>query len=107
MVLTIRYSLLTTHHSLLALSSPNFLGYLDDAREFRPLLVLGQRVAFLGRGKSTLAGEAKLVERREFRGLVDAALEIVLAFKLAGLGRDDAEHHLLAFRQHSERLEAA
>ena len=75
--------------------------------QLRPLLVLGQHIAFLGRGKAALAGEAELIERRELRGLVDAALEIVLAFELAGLGRHDAEHDLLAFRQHAQRLEAA
>ena len=50
---------------------------------------------------------AKLIERREFRRLVDAALDRVLAFELAGLGGDDAEHDDLALGQLAQRREIA
>src|SRR4051794_19626226 len=76
--------------------SPNLVGDLDHPAQFRPLLVLGQGIALLGRGKAALAGDAELIERRIFRRLVDAALELALAFELAALGGHDAEHHGLA-----------
>src|SRR6516162_9988984 len=86
---------------------PHLVRNLDDAAQFRPLLVLGQQIALLGRGEAALAGNAELVERGVFRRRLDAALELVLAFELAALGGDDAEHDELAFRQHAQRLEAA
>ena len=42
-----------------------------------------------------------------FGRLADAALEIVLRFKLAGFRGDDAEHHGLALGQQTQRLEPA
>src|SRR3954465_2160018 len=75
--------------------------------QFRPLLVLGQGIALLGRGKAALAGDTELIEGRIFRRLVDAALELVLAFEPAALGGHDAEHHGLALGQHAQGLEAA
>ena len=51
--------------------------------------------------------QAELFERREFRRLVDAALEIVLVFQPARLGGDEAEHDHLALRHEAQRLEAA
>ncbi len=35
------------------------------------MLALGQRIAFLGRGEAALRREAKLLDRREFRGFFD------------------------------------
>src|SRR6266550_1716129 len=103
-LLATRYSLLATRYSLLA---PHLLRHLNDAAQLRPLLVLGQQIALLGRGKAALAGDAELLERGVFRRLLDAALELVLAFELAALGGDDAEHDELALGQHAQRLEAA
>src|ERR1700680_4503496 len=42
--------------------SPHLLRYFNDAGELGPLLVLGQAVAFLGRGETALAGQTKLIE---------------------------------------------
>ena len=51
---------------------------------------------------------AELLERRELRRLVDAALDVVLLLQRADLGGDEAEHHdLVALRQEPQRLEAA
>src|SRR5262249_61194540 len=72
--------------------TPHLVRNLDDAAQFRPLLVLAQQIALLGRGEAALAGNAELVERRVFRRLLDAALELVLAFELAALGGHDPEH---------------
>src|SRR6516225_1299141 len=86
---------------------PDLVRDLDEAAQFCPLLVLAQQIALLGRGEAALAGNAELVERSIFRRLLDAALELVLAFELAALGGHDAEHDELAFRQHAQRFEAA
>src|SRR5262249_35100440 len=69
---------------------PHLVRDLDDAAQFCPLLVLGQQIALLGRGEAALAGNTELVERSIFCRLVDAALELVLAFELAALGGHDA-----------------
>ena len=83
-------------------------GDLHGHAQLRPLLVLGQHIAFLGRGKAALRGHRELIERGEFRGLVDAALDVVLLFERPELGADEAEHHdLVAFGQEPQRLEAA
>src|ERR1700682_4131393 len=42
---------------------PHLGGQLHDHRQLRPLLVLGQGVALLGRGEAALAGNAELVKR--------------------------------------------
>jgi len=49
------------------------------------LLVLGQRVALLRRGEAALRGQAKLVERREAGGLLDAAPDVAGPLQRAGL----------------------
>src|SRR3569623_1160063 len=66
--------------------APNHLRHLDDHPQLRPLLVLGERVALLGRGKAALRRQRQLLERRELRRLVDPALVRVLGLELPGLG---------------------
>ena len=68
---------------------------LDDALELAPLVVLRQRVAVVRAREAALRRQAQALERDELRGLVDAALQGVLGFELAELGRDQAEHDLL------------
>src|SRR5262245_21566720 len=48
---------------------PHFVCDIDDQAELRPLLLFGECIAFLGRGEAALAGQAKLIETRVFRGL--------------------------------------
>ena len=43
---------------------PHFLGDFHDHPELRPLLVLGQDIAFLGRGEAALRRQTELIERR-------------------------------------------
>src|SRR3984893_1905448 len=86
---------------------PDLVRDLDEAAQLCPLLVLAQQIALLGRGEAAVAGNAERVERGIFRRLLDAALELVLAFELAVLGGHDAEHDELAFGQHAQRFEAA
>src|SRR3954469_21522731 len=87
--------------------APDLARVLHAPAELGPLLVLGQQVALLGAGEAALRRQAELVERREFRRLFDTPLELVLALELAGLGRHDAQHDLLALREKTQRLEAA
>src|SRR2546429_1170800 len=89
------------------LLSPHLLGDLDDHAQLLPLLLLGEHVAALGGGETALRRERELLEVDEFRRLVDAALDRVLAFELAGLRGDEAEHHGLALRHEAQRLAAA
>src|SRR5712691_13458351 len=88
-------------------SSPHLIRDLHDPRELRPLLVLAEDIAFLSRGEAALRREAELVERDEFRRLVDAALEGVFALEQSLLGGHEAEHHHLALGHEAQRLEAA
>src|SRR5262249_57684565 len=87
-------------------SSPHLIRHLHDPPQLRPLLVLGQDIAFLARGEAALRREAELLERDEFRRLVDAALDRVLGFERPALGGNEAEHHQLALGHESQRLEA-
>src|SRR5688572_8728954 len=59
-------------------TAPHLSGELDDHAQLRPLLVLGQNVALLGRGEAALRAQGELVEVGVFRGLLDAALDVVL-----------------------------
>src|SRR5579864_5423162 len=88
-------------------STPHLVGHFADHAQLGPLLVLGQDIAFLGRGEAALRRQAELIEVDEFLRLLDAALDRVLGFQRAGLGGDQAEHCEPAFRQPAQRLETA
>src|SRR5262245_372905 len=91
-----------------ALLSPHLPGELADHAKLRPLLVLGENVALLGRSEAALRRQAELLERREFGGFLDATLYVVLLLQGAALRRDQAENdHLVALGQKSQRLEPA
>src|SRR5882724_3757762 len=66
-----------------AASFPDAVRQIDDHAQLGPLLVLAQHIALLGGGETALGREAELLGRHEFGSLVDAALEVVLLFKLA------------------------
>jgi hypothetical protein len=59
--------------------NPDLFGVLDHEAQLRPLFVLRQHVALLGRGEAALQGERELAERDILRRFVDAALDAVLA----------------------------
>src|SRR5262249_26418725 len=85
-------------------SSPNLVGELDNHAQFRPFLLLGQDIAFLGRGEAALRREAELLERSEFARFLDAALDGVLLLERAALGGDEAQRHdLVALGQEAQR----
>src|SRR5207237_8950926 len=86
---------------------PDLGGDLDDARELRPLLVLGEEVAVVRAREAALRRETKALERHELRRLIDAALETFLRLEGARLGGDEAEHDFLSLWQEAQRPEAA
>ncbi len=61
--------------------APDFARDLADHAQLRPLLVLGEHIAFLGRGEAALRRQAKLIEIGELGGFLDAALDRVLAIR--------------------------
>src|SRR5580700_2393345 len=87
--------------------APDLAGGLDDEAELGGLLVLTQHVSFHRGGEAALRGQAELVERDVPGGLVDPALEGVLALQGAALGGDQAEDDHLAGRDEPQRLEPA
>src|ERR1019366_6290935 len=107
-LLATRYSLLATRYSLLAIrsSAPNLVGELNNHPQLGPLLVLGQHVAFFGRGEAALRRQAQLIERDIFGCLLDALPDVVARLQPAGLRGDQTEHDdLVALRQETQRLE--
>src|ERR1700722_14694055 len=89
-------------------SAPHLAGDLDHHAQLRPLLLLGEHVALFGGSKAALRRETELIEGGEFGRLLDAALDVVLLFQLAGFCRDQPEHdNLVAFGQKAQRLKAA
>ena len=89
-------------------SAPHLTGDLDHHAQLRPLLLLGEHVAFFGGSKAALRREAELIEGGEFGRLVDAALDVVLLFQLDGFCRDQPEHDdLVALGQKAQRLKTA
>jgi hypothetical protein len=70
-------------------------------------LVLGQNIAFLGRGEAALRGPAQLIESDEFRRLVDPALDLIFVLERAGLGRDQPDTVLpLGTKRNGSKLPA-
>src|SRR5260370_16268788 len=66
-------------------SSPDLVGEFDDHAQFRPLLLLGQDVAFLGPGEAALRRQAELLGRTEFTRLLDPPFDTVLLLHRAPL----------------------
>src|ERR1700716_2695718 len=99
-------ALLATRYSLLAILAPDLVGNLRNPPQLRPLLVLHQDVALLGGGEAALRREAELVEVDEPRGLVDAALELVVGFERPALRGDEPELDHLALGHETQRREA-
>src|SRR3954453_840324 len=77
---------------------PNLVRHIHRELQLRPLLLLGQDGAFLGRCKAALRGHGELLERREFGGLHQPSLDVFLVLEFAELRGDDADpHDLVAF----------
>src|SRR5712691_8876535 len=91
-----------------SMSAPHFARGLDDEAQLGDLLVPGQCVAVDGRGEAALRAEAELIERHEFRRLVDSPLQRILALERRPFAGDEAEDHaLLPPRHKAQRREAA
>src|SRR5437879_11186967 len=87
--------------------SPHVGGHLDDARELRLLIGLAERIADDRAGEAALRAQAELLDRREPRSLVDAALEALRAFERGRLARHQSQYHDLAARKQPKRRERA
>src|SRR6185312_5916118 len=72
--------------------APHLRGGLQDELQLAELLVGGQVVALARGREAALRREAELVDVHVLRGLLDAALEVVLALELRALRRHEAEH---------------
>src|ERR1700751_5673385 len=71
-----------------------------------PLLFLGEDVTLFRRGEAALRRQRKLLQRSEFGGLLEAALDVVALLQFAEFRGDQADHHnLVALRQIAQRLE--
>ena len=88
-------------------SAPHLAGRLHHKFEFAALVVRRQGVARNGAGKAALGAEREALDRNIFCGLADAAFELLFAFELRLLGRDEPENSNLAARQVAQRCEAA
>src|SRR5215203_2168081 len=104
----VRCILTTLLYFCFLLLAPDFFSQFHDHPQLRPLLVLGENIAFFGGGKAALRRQAKLIERGILGRLVDAALDRILGLQLAAFGGDEAEHYaLLALRNEPQGFEAA
>src|SRR5580704_6539828 len=91
----------------IGLFPPHLLGDLANHPQLGPLFFFSEGITFLGRGEAALRREAELFEIGELGGFLDTALDGVLGFQGAGLGRHQAEHREAAFLQALERLKTA
>src|SRR5262245_58998286 len=88
--------------------TPHLFGDFDHFAHLGPLLLFGEDVALLGRGEAALRAERELFQRRVFRRLVDAALDVIFLLQRAALRGYQANHRdLVALRQEAQRLETA
>jgi len=85
------------------LTTPNLLRHLDNQPELGSLVLHRQLIAEHGAGKAALWTDTELVERNVLACLVDAALQIIGAFQLAGLGGNQSQVQPLSARQIAER----
>src|SRR5690606_33638895 len=85
---------------------PHLVGDLPDEGELGPLLLLREFVALLGGGEPALRRQADALDFDEARSFLDAPLDRVLGFELAGLAGDKPEHRKLWLGQMAQRLEA-
>src|SRR3970040_922498 len=58
-------------------SPPHLVSQFHHQAQLRPLLLLGQHIALLGRGEAALRAQAELVVGDVFLRLGDAALDVV------------------------------
>src|SRR5271157_1377157 len=85
--------------------APHLLGDLDEAREFDPLIGLGEIVAVRGGGEAALVAQAALVERHVPGRLLDAALDLLLRLGGRPLRAHQAEHDRGGLRREPQRCE--
>src|SRR5690606_2626804 len=87
--------------------APDRAGGRDRQPRLGALVLDGHIVAMDRAGEAAVRRQGELLEGGVLRRLVDAALEVVLGFQGAELGRDQAQHHDLAARQEAQGPEIA
>src|SRR5260221_7735311 len=87
--------------------APHLGRRLDDQPELGRLRLALDVVAVHGAGEAALRRESQLIQGNELRGLVDAALEVVLSLQRSDLRAHDAEDDTLALGHEPERREIA
>src|SRR5579862_203907 len=90
-----------------AWSGPNIVRDLYNARKFGPLLFAGEQVSFFGAGEAALRTQAKLTDIQIACGAIDATLDFVFGFQLAGFGGNQPEDDDLSFGHEPQGLESA
>ena len=91
----------------ISIAAPDLVRNFDDHAQLGPLLILGQHVAFFGRGEAALRRQAQLLKRYKFSGFIDAAFDVVLRLQPPAFLRYEAKHDLLVALEMTQRLEAA
>src|SRR5262249_39302689 len=84
---------------------PDGSGGLDDARQFRPLIRFGDRIASDCAGKSALRTDRQPIEINIAGGIIRTVLEITQALEHGRFRADEAEHNTLALRDKTQRRE--
>src|SRR5947209_1010481 len=86
---------------------PDAGGDLADQAQLVLLGALADRVARAGRGEAALRRQGELLAGEDAARLADAVSQLVGRLQLAGLRRDEAEHHHLVVGDVTEGSERA
>src|SRR5262245_43357835 len=85
-------------------SSPHSPCSSDNKREFRPLLLFGQKVPLHRRREPTLGAQRQVLEWNITRCFVNAARQHVGTFEFGPFRTDQAKHDLLVAGNKTERI---
>src|SRR6266849_5210810 len=86
--------------------APHLARRLYDELELAPLIVHRQQVAGSHRREAALWAECEMLERNVSRRLVDARAQVVVVLEARLFRRHQAQHHVLAARNQTQRLKA-
>src|ERR1700722_17553462 len=87
--------------------APHLFGNFDEPRQLDPLIGFAEVVAVRRRRKPALMAQCALLERHVFRGLLNAALDVVLGLGSGLLRAHEPEHDGRALRSKTQRGEIA
>jgi len=93
--------------TLARLPAPDLVGYVDDQRELRDLVLQGHGITGHRRGEAALRTQREALERHAPARLFDAADQRGASLENRCLGADKSEDHDLVFRCRCQRFESA